>query len=74
MLEQATALAARIKQGAAHDDKTRIQMLYRSVLGRYPTRQELVLGLGFLSQSKLSDPWDRYCQVLLCSTEFSTVN
>lgn len=74
VLEQATALAAHIKQGAARHDKARIQMLYRSVLGREPTHKELSLGLGFLSNSKISNPWDRYCQVLLCSTEFSTVN
>ena len=64
---QAKALAERVQ--SLGDDVLRINEAYKLLFSREPTRQELKLGLEFLTES----PWPQYTQVLLSSAEFSSV-
>ena len=67
---QAKALAERLKP-LADDDGARIRQAYRLLYSRFPTEDEVRLGLEFLE----NDPqkWPQYTQVLLSSAEFSSV-
>jgi len=53
--EQVRALAARTEFADADDDRARIEVLYRTVLGRAPSEPELALGLAFLSAEQARD-------------------
>ena len=64
---QAKALADRVCR--VGDDRQRIAEAYELLFSREPNEEEIKLGLEFLSQG----PWPQYAQVLLSSTEFSTV-
>jgi hypothetical protein len=64
---QAKTLAERVQK--IGDDPKRIAETYKLLFGREPTGEEIKLGLEFLAQS----PWPQYAQVLLSSTEFSSV-
>jgi mono/diheme cytochrome c family protein len=64
---QAKALADRVCR--VGDDRQRISEAYELLFSREPNEEEIKLGLEFLSQG----PWPQYAQVLLSSTEFSTV-
>jgi hypothetical protein len=75
VLDQADAFAERIIQdNPVATPEARIRKVYQVAFGRDPTRRELKLGLKFLAESHVTDPWERYCQVLLCTTEFAGVN
>ena len=67
---QAKSLAERLKP-LADDDRARIRQAYRLLYSRFPTEDEVRLGLEFLE----NDPqrWQQYTQVLLSSAEFSSV-
>ena len=67
---QATALAERLKP-LADDDRGRIRQVYRLLYSRFPTEDEVRLGLVFLE----NDPgkWPQYTQVLMSSAEFNSV-
>jgi Protein of unknown function (DUF1553)/Protein of unknown function (DUF1549)/Planctomycete cytochrome C/Concanavalin A-like lectin/glucanases superfamily len=66
----ARALAARVATEATSGDDARIQRLYAIALGRPPTRGEIEIGLRLLTPDREVDPWERYCQIVLCSNEF----
>ena len=51
------------------DDPKRITKTYKLLFSREPTAEELKLGLEFLAKG----PWPQYVQVLLSSSEFSSV-
>jgi hypothetical protein len=67
---QAQALAARVARTApaAGGEAGKVRTLYDMTLGRPPTREELDLGLQMLAGT--AHPWERYCQLLLCTNEF----
>ena len=69
---EAKALAERLKKDGASDDSARIQSAYQVLFGRAPTASELQLGVDFLAKNQ--EDWPQYTQVLLSSTEFSSVN
>ena len=62
----------RADRHAKSPDRTeaRIRRLYALVLGRPPSPAELELGLQFLAAEGSVDPWERYCQLILCQNEF----
>jgi hypothetical protein len=64
---QAKALAERVQNMG--DDPQRITETYKLLFSREPTEEELKLGLEFLARG----PWPQYAQVLLSSSEFSSV-
>ena len=65
----AKALAARVIREAPADAEHRIRHLYSLALGRPPTKAEIELGTELLPQAG-SDPWERYCLLILCTNEF----
>ena len=67
---QAKALAERLKP-LADDDRGRIRQVYRLLFSRFPTEDEVRLGLEFLENDL--QKWPQYTQVLLSSAEFSSV-
>ena len=64
---QAKALVERVQNSG--DDPKRITETYKLLFSREPTAEELKLGLEFLAESR----WPQYAQVLLSSSEFSSV-
>ena len=64
---QARALVERVQNTG--DDPKRITETYKLLFSREPTGEELKLGLEFLAESR----WPQYAQVLLSSSEFSSV-
>jgi hypothetical protein len=81
--EQARRLAALPEVQAQNDPGLRIQRMFRVVLGRHASQQEVALGLEFIqaapegerSQPQGSlDAWERYAQVLLLINEFCFVD
>ncbi|MDX1983943.1 MAG: DUF1553 domain-containing protein [Bryobacteraceae bacterium] len=67
--EQAAALAARLNsQNVSAED--RIETAYRLLFSRPPKPAEVQLGLDFLNKT---GSWPQYAQVLLSSTEFSSI-
>ncbi len=76
-LGAARALAARGEVSGEPDPRRRIGVLYRIVLGREPTRQEVTLGLGYVASEDPSatlSPWAKYAQVLLLGNELMFVD
>jgi mono/diheme cytochrome c family protein len=66
---QATKLAARLSSQNVSDDD-RIEAAYRLLFSRPPKPEEIKLGRDFLSKT---GSWPQYAQVLLSSTEFSSI-
>ena len=56
------------------DDEARIRRLYALALGRPPSQAELDLGLQLLAPDGDVDPWERYCQLIVCQNEFIYVD
>lgn len=80
MLEQAKAVAGRREVYAEKTPEARIAALYRLVLLREPTPEEVNAGLRFLhaaeadaARAQLS-PWEQYAQVLLLTNELMFVD
>jgi hypothetical protein len=71
VIEQATALAARVAASASTDDQ-RIRATYRLVLQRDPTPEERKLAHEFIGGN--ANPWAEYTQVLISSNEFTYLN
>ncbi len=67
---QAKALADRLGKSAAADED-RIRLAYRLLYARTPKPAEVQMGLDFLARS---GSWPQYAQVLLSSSEFTSVN
>lgn len=73
VVEQAKVLAARSTGTGAE----KVKSLYRLVLGRNPTREELALAMGFTGAMPVTGefgPWEQLAQVLLLSNEFAFVD
>jgi hypothetical protein len=75
VLEQATALAGRVRE---MDPVARVAELYRLAYSRRPTADEVKLALDFVLSppadgTKLG-PWEQLAQVLLLSNEFAFVD
>ena len=68
---QSKALADRLAASGG-DVRARVTLAYRLLFARVPTASELNLGVTFLEHNQGS--WPQYTQVLLSSTEFSSVN
>lgn len=71
VIEQSTALAARVAANASSDDQ-RITAAYRFVLQRDPTPQERRLAHEFIGRN--AGAWPEFTQVLLSSNEFTYLN
>lgn len=75
MVRQAEALAVRLKTEVDTEgqdiDRRRIERAYRLLFGRFPTNEEIALGLEFLHQvdTERAGPWEQYSHVLLASNE-----
>ena len=68
-IQQSIALAERLAADAGSGADTRIRRAYELLFSRRPDSGELAAGREYLE----SDTWERYCQVLLASSEFLTV-
>jgi len=71
VIEQSTALAARVAATASNDDQ-RITATYRFVLQRSPTPEERKLAREFIGGN--AGAWPQFTQVLLSSNEFTYLN
>ena len=71
VMDQAAALAERLKEEAPGGTQPRIQRAYSLLYGRPPTAAEVQLGLDYLQEGE--EAWPKYAQVLLASSEFSSV-
>ena len=73
MIARAKALSERL-QKEEKDDKARIELAYALLYGRPPTKDEIQIGLGFLSGKEGKIPrFQQYAQVLLSAHEFIQV-
>ena len=71
VMDQAAALAERLKQEAPDGTERRIERAYALLYGRPPTAAEVQLGLDYVQKGE--EAWPEYAQVLLASSEFSSV-
>lgn len=76
VMEQARALAARPEVVALKKSAPRVEALFRRVLGRAPSRQEIESSLSFIETVSAEEtprdgltPWEQFAQVLLVSNE-----
>lgn len=71
--EQARALAAQAEVAQETDPKRRVTAVFRRVLGRNPTPQEVASSLTFVEGAAQTEgeltPWEQFAQVLLVSNE-----
>ena len=72
VMEQAEALARRLATESPQGGRARIRRAYSLLYGRPPDPSEIRMGLEYLDGEK--DPWPKYAQMLLASSEFSSVN
>ncbi|MCI0621250.1 MAG: DUF1549 and DUF1553 domain-containing protein [Acidobacteria bacterium] len=72
VMVQSQALAERLRNESGADDAGRIRQAYELLFARLPTESEIALGLDFLREN--DGAWPQYVQVLLASSEFSSVN
>jgi len=68
---RAKALSDRLAASGG-DSSAKIKLAYRLLFARVPTAAEIRIGLDFLEKN--GDSWPQYTQVLLSSSEFSSVN
>jgi hypothetical protein len=68
--KQAKALADRL--AGEKSDAARIAQAYKLLFGREPKESEVELGMAFVANKE--NAWPQYMQVLLTSSEFSSVN
>ena len=72
VMEQAEALARRLARESPQDGRARIRRAYTLLYGRPPEPAEIRMGLEYLQGEE--NPWPKYAQMLLASSEFSSVN
>ena len=72
VMSQAEALAKRLAGEAGDNDRARIRRAYELLYGRLPSKAETKTGMQYLKKG--SNAWTQYAQVLLASTEFSSIN
>jgi hypothetical protein len=75
LLDQSHAAAVRAAADVPPECQPRIGALFRQILGRDPTAEEMRLSAQFVEQSTPTDPldvavWSQMAQVLLLSNEF----
>ena len=70
-IQQAETLVKRLETEAGTDEKARINRAYELLYARTPTKKEVKTARRFLSDSDSN--WKQYAQMLLASTEFTTV-
>ncbi len=80
-IEQAKAIVSLPDVAAAEDDQQRISSMYKAVLARIPSQEEMTIGQQFIAsvgsdQQKdvKLNPWEQYAQVLLLTNEFMFVD
>ncbi|MBI1355440.1 MAG: DUF1553 domain-containing protein [Acidobacteria bacterium] len=71
VIEQAQALAERVRQEAPDGETDRIRRAYELLYARPPSEAEIKLGLEYLAADESA--WPRYAQALLASSEFRSV-
>ena len=71
VIQQAEILAKRLAADAGEDEKARIRRAYELLYSRSPTKQEVKAARRFLRKGEAD--WVQYSQVLLASSEFTTV-
>ena len=78
VIEQAKALAVRVRHESGDDPAEAIRRIYNISLGRSPSPEEIDIGLEIVSprdsNSTEIDVWIRYCLVILCTNEFIYVD
>jgi len=81
VIQQAKAVAARPEIAGETEARARIQALYRLLLTRKPSDEELAAGEQFLAAAEANQspadklaPWEQYAQLLLMSNEFMFVD
>jgi hypothetical protein len=75
VVAQGRALAARVARLLPEgDNAAQIEMVYKLALGRPPSRAEIDVGLRLLAPAANVNPWERYCQLILCTNEFIYVD
>jgi hypothetical protein len=75
VLNQAEALAKRVRDEPLADDPARIDWLYTLLYGRPPDDEERRISRDLLSRGGAPEAaWTAYCQVLLCANEFIYVD
>jgi len=70
-IQQAETLVKRLETEAGADEKARINRAYELLYARTPTKKEIKTARRFLNES--DSDWKQYAQMLLASTEFTTV-
>ena len=75
-LEQAKALAGRLRAEKTSDDAERVGRAYVLLYGRPPTAEETKVGVRFLTRRgpATDAAWEEYAQLLLCANEFIYVD
>ena len=68
-IERSGALAARLEYDVGPSIEGRVRRAYELLFSRPPERAELAVAHTYLA----NETWERYCQVLLASSEFLTV-
>ena len=68
-IEQSAALAGRLAEDEESGTEARVKRAYELLFSRPPGGAEIAVARQYLG----SDTWERYCQVLLASSEFLSV-
>jgi hypothetical protein len=76
MLNRARALATRVQKESGGSTVRGVGQLYQSLYNREPGREELALGVQFLSRPESGglSRWEQYCQLLLAANEMLYVD
>ncbi len=80
VLEQAKALAERVMTWQPQDDAAHIAQLYFLLYARPARDEEIAIGKRVLESARATytndeaRTWEEYCQILLCSNEFTFVD
>ena len=84
VIESARVMAGNIleKEQAELSDEVRVERVYRTLLGRVPTSDEIATSLSFLndfepdakSETPEQDAWQNLIHALFCSLEFRYMN
>ena len=72
VLEQAKAVAERLRSEAPGEATGKVQWLYRVLYGRSATEHELRLASSMLHDGE--NDWLDYCHLLLCANEFAYID
>ncbi len=80
-IDQAQAIAALPDVTGAHNDPERIAAMYRAILARLPSEEEVAVGQRFMESAGSENQedvklgrWEQYAQLLLLTNEFMFVD